>query len=156
MSRFSSWMHRHDAYFLWMTSENKLKVQPSAGKATASVFWDSEGNVSVRFSKTGAAVSSERYVQTSQKLKQRTGSVRPKQVSEYPPTVPILHPPTSIFLAPWRMMSEDAVLRTATTRWNTASVKSFGASAKNFTRLHTLSEAKVEKSIDEVGDFPEK
>jgi hypothetical protein len=36
--------------------DNKFKVQTSAGKLVASVFWDSEGILSVEFLKRGAMI----------------------------------------------------------------------------------------------------
>jgi hypothetical protein len=36
-------------------------VQTSAGKVTASVFWDIEGILSVEFLEGGAEINSERY-----------------------------------------------------------------------------------------------
>lgn len=57
-------------------------MQPSAGKATVSVFWDTEGISLVQFLKTGATIKSELYEQTLKKLQQRIGRVRPKQTSD--------------------------------------------------------------------------
>jgi uncharacterized membrane protein YwzB len=49
--------------------ENKFKVQMSAGKFVASVFWAIEGIMLAEFLKRGVTVNSERYVQTFSKLK---------------------------------------------------------------------------------------
>jgi hypothetical protein len=49
-------------------SENKFKVQTSAGKVMAGVFWDSEGILLVEFLKRGATINSEQYVQILKKL----------------------------------------------------------------------------------------
>jgi hypothetical protein len=58
-----------------------------------SVFWDSEGKLLVEFMERGATVSSERYVQTVKKLKERIRRVRPyrkmNKVLLLLPTVPI-------------------------------------------------------------------
>jgi uncharacterized membrane protein len=50
-------------------ARKKFKVQNSAGKVMATVFWDSEGILLVQFLKTGATINSERYVQMLKKLK---------------------------------------------------------------------------------------
>lgn len=47
-----------------------FKVQTSAGKIMASVFWDSEENLLVGFLERYATVNSVRYVETIKKLKQ--------------------------------------------------------------------------------------
>jgi hypothetical protein len=62
-------------------------------------------------------------------------------------SVPIKHPPTSIFLAPWRIHSMDAVVRTTTTSWNTACVKSSDTSARRFTRPAYSDSGKGRKSV---------
>ena len=41
--------------------KKKFNVQTSAGKVMASVFWDSEGILSVEFLEGGAKINSERY-----------------------------------------------------------------------------------------------
>ena len=52
--------------------DNKFKVQTSAGKVIASVFWDSEGILLVEFLNSGATISSEQYVPTLKKFKEWT------------------------------------------------------------------------------------
>jgi hypothetical protein len=52
-----------------MMRKNKLKVQILVGKVMASVFWYSEGIMSVEFLKRGATVSAEQYEQMLKKLK---------------------------------------------------------------------------------------
>jgi len=48
---------------------NTFKVQTSAGEVIASIFWDSEGILSMQFLNRGAIMNSEQYVQTLKKLK---------------------------------------------------------------------------------------
>jgi hypothetical protein len=57
--------------------DNKFKVQTSAGKVMASVFWDSEGILLVGFLKRGASLNSEQYVQTLEKLEEGIRWVQP-------------------------------------------------------------------------------
>jgi hypothetical protein len=45
-----------------VTTQEKFKVQTSAGKVMASIFWDSEGILLVEFLDRGATINSERYV----------------------------------------------------------------------------------------------
>ena len=49
--------------------QEKFKLQASAGKVTASIFWDDEGILAVAFLETDATMNSERCVQTLNKLK---------------------------------------------------------------------------------------
>jgi hypothetical protein len=55
--------------------KKKFNVQTSAGKVTASVFWDSEGILSVEFLARGAKINSERYEvkTTNSKFSAKTG-----------------------------------------------------------------------------------
>jgi Transposase. len=50
-----------------------------AVKVVATVLWDSGGVLLVEFLKTGATLSSERYVQTRRKLKQRIRRIEPNR-----------------------------------------------------------------------------
>jgi hypothetical protein len=59
------WHHRSSPH------KKKFKVQTSAGKIMASVFWDSEGTLLVEFLERGATINSEQYVRTLKKLKQQ-------------------------------------------------------------------------------------
>lgn len=59
------------------------------------------------------------------------------------PTVLIYYPLTSVFLAPWRMLSKDAILQA--TSWNIANVQSSHASASSLHDHHTASHAEVGK-----------
>jgi hypothetical protein len=56
--------------------ENKCKVQTLAGKFMASVVWYSQGILLVAFLMRSATIISERYVQTSKKIKQRIRRVQ--------------------------------------------------------------------------------
>jgi len=49
---------------------NTFKVQTSVGEVIASIFWDSEGILSMQFLNRSATMNSEQYVQTLKKLKQ--------------------------------------------------------------------------------------
>jgi hypothetical protein len=55
----------------------KIKMQTAAGNIMASLFWDSEGNLSEEFLESGATLNCEQNVQTLMKLKQRVRRVRP-------------------------------------------------------------------------------
>jgi histone-lysine N-methyltransferase SETMAR len=121
---------------------------------------------------------SERYVQTLKKLKQRIRRVRPNRkmnqvvllhdnarphtslrtreatatmgrtVLPHPLYSPDLAPSDFHLFGPWRMRSEDAVLRT-TTNWNTACVKSSDASPKSLTQ-------RWKKCVDNEEEFVKK
>jgi mRNA-degrading endonuclease RelE of RelBE toxin-antitoxin system len=52
--------------------DNKFKVQTSTSKVIASVLWENEGILLVKFLKRGAMFSSEQYVPTLKKFIART------------------------------------------------------------------------------------
>lgn len=55
----------------------KFWTQPSDGKVTATVFWDSEGLPHVNFMPKGATINSERYKETLKKLQSCIKRIRP-------------------------------------------------------------------------------
>jgi hypothetical protein len=57
----------------------KFKVQTSAGKVMASIFWSIEGSLLVEFLERGAIVSSEQYVCMLKRLKQQMQRVQPNR-----------------------------------------------------------------------------
>jgi len=66
------------------SSRKKIfKVQTSAGKVTASAFWDSQGILLVELLERGVTINSGRYVQTLKKLKQRMRIVRPRRKMDH-------------------------------------------------------------------------
>jgi len=72
--------------------ENKFKVQTSASKIMAGVFWESERILLGEFLKRGATVNSRRCLRTLNKLKHRIRSFEPNSQmfqDRIPPTVPI-------------------------------------------------------------------
>jgi hypothetical protein len=66
--------------------QKKFKVQTSAGKVMASVFWDSEGILLVEFLERGATINSQRYVQTLKKLKHSIRRVQPNRMMNHDST----------------------------------------------------------------------
>jgi hypothetical protein len=59
--------------------ENNLKVQSSACKVMAIIFWDSEGILWVEFLNRGATASAQQYVQTLKVFKRQIQRVQPNR-----------------------------------------------------------------------------
>ena len=59
--------------------KKKFKTTPSAGKVMITIFWDIDGVILVVVMALGETFSSDVYIRTLQKLKQRYRRVRPNK-----------------------------------------------------------------------------
>jgi hypothetical protein len=139
--------------------DNKSKVQTCGGKVMANVFWESEGILLVEFLYRGVKLHSEWYVQSWKKLKQ---GIRMfwlnKKISQivFLPTIPIKHPPTSIFwptaectpstLFCWRRRRDKTQ-----PAWRTTTIQHRVSRYR-----HTAIHVKVESCVDNEIDFVKK
>jgi hypothetical protein len=59
--------------------KKKFKIQPLAGKAMCTAFWDRKGVILLGFLKPSHTINSDHYIETLTKLKARISRLRPEK-----------------------------------------------------------------------------